>query len=96
MVRCDGAGLGRSGCMRARRVRVLRARRYASLCAGVRRYAGVCTKGARAAAALSPGGGLISEGVSDGVLSDDRAFTYQCVAAQPGSPQDAPSWSGTT
>ena len=40
--------------------------------------------------------GLISEGVSDAVLGDDRVFTYQCVAAQPGSPQDAPSWSGTT
>ena len=40
--------------------------------------------------------GLISEGVSDGVLGDDRVFTCQCVAAQPGSPQDAPSWSGTT
>ena len=40
--------------------------------------------------------GLISEGVSDAVLGDDRVFTYQCVAAQPGGPQDAPSWSGTT
>ena len=50
MVRCDGAGLGRSGCMRAWRVRVLRARRYASLCAGVRRYAGGVHEG------CAPGG----------------------------------------
>ena len=40
--------------------------------------------------------GLIPEGVSDAVLGDDRVFTYQCVAAQPGGPQDAPSRSGTT
>ena len=40
--------------------------------------------------------GLISEGVPDGVLGDDRLFTCRCGAAQLGSPQDAPSWSGTT
>ena len=38
--------------------------------------------------------GLISEGVPDGVLGDDRLFTCRCGAAQLGSPQDAPSWSG--
>ena len=38
--------------------------------------------------------GLISEGVPDGVLGDGRLFTCRCGAAQLGSPQDAPSWSG--
>ena len=37
---------------------------------------------------------LAGGGVSDGVLGDDRVFTCRCVAAQLGSPQDAPSWSG--
>ena len=64
-------------------------------CGGLRGMSG-CGDFARARRLPSRRVGLISEGVPDGVLGDDRVFTYQCVAAQPGSPQDAPSWSGTT
>ena len=60
-------------------------------CGGLRGMSG-CGDFARARRLPSRRVGLIS----DGVLGDDRVFTYQCVAAQPGSPQDAPSWSGTT
>ena len=72
------ARLGRSGCVCAA---ACPDAARAPLGAGVRRYAEVCARYARATtAALSSG--------------RTRAFTCQCVAAQPGSPQDAPSWSG--